>query len=173
MIIGRNREIALFKELEADKQSHFVAVYGRRRVGKTFLIQSHFNSFCFYHTGVDDSSMTLQLERFYKSVKKYSNEKYIQPTSWFEAFDILEQIITESKDKKKVVFIDEMPWMDTPRSKFITALESFWNGFGAGRKDLIMVICGSATSWIVKKIFKNKKGLHNRVIHIKRNPKFS
>ncbi len=76
---------------------------------------------------------------------------------------MLKELVRQSSAKKKVIFIDEMPWMDTPRSKFVTALEFFWNGWAAMRDDVLLIICGSATSWIINKIFRNHGGLHNRV----------
>ena len=79
------------------------------------------------------------------------------------AFDLLMDLIDSSNEKRKVIFIDELPWMDAPRSGFLTALEHFWNGYAAARKDVVLIVCGSATSWIVNKILKNKGGLHNRI----------
>ena len=85
------------------------------------------------------------------------------PKDWDEAFAFLREVIAGSNLAKKVVFIDEMPWMDTPRSNFVTALEGFWNGWASARKDVLLVVCGSAASWMAKKLFRNRGGLHNRV----------
>jgi AAA+ ATPase superfamily predicted ATPase len=161
---GRKKEIEQLDRIVSDSKSHFVAIYGRRRVGKTFLIREYFqNQFCFYHTGIAYVGMRTQLSSFYRSLLNYSNDTISELKDWFDGFDQLKKIITSSTQKKKIVFIDELPWMDTPRSNFLAALEHFWNSWGSARKDLIFIICGSATSYIVKNIFNNKGGLHNRV----------
>lgn len=161
---GRKKEIQQLDRIVSATKSHFVAVYGRRRIGKTFLIREYFQQqFCFYHTGIANVSMKTQLSSFHRSLLSYSNEVIEELQSWFDGFEHLKKVISSSKEKKKVVFIDELPWMDTPRSNFLAALEHFWNSWGSARKDLIFIICGSATSYIVKNLFENKAGLHNRV----------
>lgn len=162
-IIGRIQERAILDRLCSEKKSHFTAIYGRRRIGKTYLIRKHFGEFSFYHTGIMNVGIKDQLNAFDKSLSEYSNKEILKSKDWFEAFDNLKLIIKQSRKNKKVIFIDEMPWLDTPKSKFISALEYFWNGWASARTDILLIICGSATSWIVKKIFNNKGGLHNRV----------
>ena len=85
------------------------------------------------------------------------------PTSWLEAFSLLSNFLKNSTDEKKIIFLDELPWMDTPRSNFVSALEHFWNGWASARKDIVLIICGSATSWIINKVINDHGGLHNRV----------
>lgn len=166
MIIGREKELKLLKSLVESEYSEFVAVYGRRRVGKTFLVREAFNySFTFQHAGLAKQSMRKQLTAWMYSLKDAGMQVKAAPKNWLDAFDLLKDLIKESSDAKKVIFIDQMPWMDTPRSGFVSALESFWNGWASGRKDVLLVICGSATSWIINKIIKNHGGLHNRVTH--------
>lgn len=162
-IVGRKRERAFFDTLYKENKSHFVAVYGRRRIGKTFLIRSHFQDFTFYHTGILNIPFKDQLQAFDASLVQYSKKEIPKSKNWFEAFETLKLLIAQSKKKKKIIFMDELPWLDTPKSKFIAALEYFWNGFASARNDVLLIVCGSATSWIVKKIFNNKGGLHNRV----------
>ena len=169
-IIGRETEI---KEIEALYQTNkpvFAVVYGRRRVGKTFLIRELLgDKFAFYHTGLSPYELQgkklkeQQLSNFYSSLIKYGSDIKRVPTDWLEAFDALISLL-EKKDtnKRQVVFIDELPWMDTPRSGFITALEHFWNGWGAGKENLMLIVCGSATSWISDKLLNNKGGLFDR-----------
>jgi len=171
MIIGRKKELERMNEAYESEYSEFVAVYGRRRVGKTFLVREAFGEkFTFQHTGLANSNMRKQLSAWKSSLKEFGMEKTTIPGDWLEAFDMLKDIIRNSNEKKKVVFIDEMPWLDTKRSDFVSALEHFWNGWASARKDVLLIICGSATSWIINKIIKNHGGLHNRVtcrIHLK------
>lgn len=164
-IVGRYREKALFNKLLEAESSSFVAMYGRRRIGKTYLIKSFFENFTFHFTGVANINTKEQLEVFHTSLVQYSNKEVEMPSNWFAAFERLKDIISQSRKKKKVVFIDEMPWMNTPRSNFLSALEHFWNHWASQRTDLVFLVCGSASSWIVKKLFNNKGGLHNRVTH--------
>ncbi len=171
-MLGRSNEIILFDKLEAAPVSHFVAVYGRRRIGKTYLIRTLFyDKFCFAHTGLANAQMKDQLAAFQRSIEAFTKLSLPQPTNWFEAFENLKRIIAASKRKRKIVFIDELPWLDTPRSKFLSALEHFWNSWASARTDILFIICGSATSYIVNRIFENTGGLHNRITQkIKLNP---
>ena len=171
-IIGRKQEMEELERLYRSDRPEFVAVYGRRRVGKTFLIKQAFKDrITFQHTGVspvdqDDekSRMKTQLESFYYSMLNHGLEGFKMPKSWMEAFYQLEQLLAGLDDgKRQVVFIDEMPWMDTPRSGFITAFEHFWNGWGAGQDNLMLIVCGSATSWIQDNLVNSYGGLYDRV----------
>lgn len=147
MLIGRNKEVKeLLSLLESDK-SEFVALYGRRRVGKTFLIRETFQyKFTFQHTGVLDASLSEQLSEFRESLYRAGMKKCAKPHSWYDAFHLLEQYIESDTSEKKVIFIDELPWMDTPKSNFIKALDHFWNGWATMRNDIILIVCGSASS---------------------------
>lgn len=137
----------------------------RRRIGKTYLVKQFFEEkFDFYATGVYNISRTEQLKRWKIQLQKHSGEKTVKPKDWFEAFDQLQKYLESLADKKRIViFIDELPWMDTPKSNFIRALEFFWNSWAADRKGLKLVVCGSATTWMTNKLIGDKGGLHNRV----------
>ncbi|GHT76973.1 ATPase [Bacteroidia bacterium] len=164
-MIGRKEEQEELQQILESKQSEFVAVFGRRRVGKTFLIKEFFNNkFAFYHTGIANQEMTMQLNSFNKSLNNYSNISFPNSKTWFDAFESLVALIKNKRTKgKKVIFIDEMPWMDTHKSGFLSALEWFWNSYASAQKDIILIVCGSASSWIMNKIIRNHGGLHNRV----------
>ena len=162
-MVARKQE---FESLQWDlekKESQFVAIYGRRRVGKTYLVRQFFqDSFAFCHTGLQKGNLSDQLVAFRDSLVKYGYVDCPALTSWREAFGCLERLVSQCVNKKKVIFIDELPWMDTPRAKFVSALENFWNGWCSARKDIVLIVCGSATSWMIKKVLKNKGGLFNR-----------
>lgn len=164
-LIGRQREASLFNEFITGTQSEFIVVYGRRRVGKTFLIREllrkHFN---FHMTGLANATLDEQLYNFHNALHTFNtSKKREKPTNWLEAFQQLISHLTKSKQTKKVVFFDELPWLDTPKSGFIQALEHFWNSWASARNDVVLIVCGSAASWMINKIIKNKGGLHNRV----------
>ncbi|MCR5014754.1 MAG: ATP-binding protein [Bacteroidales bacterium] len=166
MIIGREKEKHELLRLLEMEDSQFCAVYGRRRVGKTYLIRETFNyQFCFQHTGVAKGTLRQQLTAFRNSLKAAGMAKCNIPKSWIEAFELLKQLITDAPIGKKVLFIDELPWMDTPKGNLIGALENFWNGWATARreKDIVLIVCGSATSWISKKLLKDKGGLRGRL----------
>ena len=164
-MIGRKKEQRELQQIVESKQSEFVAVFGRRRVGKTFLIREFFhNKFAFYHTGIANSNMKVQLDSFSKSLNDFSKISLPTCKNWFNAFENLAYLLKKSRIKgKKIVFIDEMPWLDTHKSSFVSALEWFWNSFASAQKDIVLIVCGSASSWIMNKIIKNHGGLHNRV----------
>lgn len=164
MIIGRENELQLLHEAYRSDYSEFVAVYGRRRVGKTFLIREAFNyKFTFQHSGLANSNKDEQLAEWQTSLEKHGMKNAKLPKNWREAFSMLDELIRHSRAKKKIIFLDELPWMDTQNSNFVSALEHFWNGYASARKDVLLIVCGSATSWIVNKIFKNHGALYNRV----------
>ena len=143
MLIGRKEEQRKLLDAHASEYSQFVAVYGRRRVGKTFLVRETFNyKFTFYHTGLARKNTREQLQSFCLSLRRQGLENAPFPSNWIEAFDQLATLIEHSRDRRKVIFIDELPWMDAPRSHFLTALENFWNGFASARKDILFIVCG-------------------------------
>lgn len=164
-IIGRELEKAQLRRLRESQKSEFVMVYGRRRVGKTFLVREFFdNDFAFYNTGIANGTYREQLLKFNMKLLDAdpSLEKSL-PKNWFEAFHALSQVLAKSTCERKVVFLDELPWMDTPRSNFIKALEVFWNEWASARSDILLIVCGSAASWMVRHIVRNHGGLHNRI----------
>ena len=164
-MIGREAEIGDFQEVLTRQESQLVAVYGRRRVGKTYLVREFFgNRFDFYHTGMHGCGLKDQLLAFRDSLIRHGLQIASSLTSWREAFLYLRQLIeTIRHDRKKIIFLDKLPWMDTARSGFVPALEYFWNGWASSRKDIVMIVCGSASSWIISKLLKNHGGLYNRV----------
>ena len=166
MIIGRKTEQKELLKAYASEYSEFVAVTGRRRVGKTFLVRETFNyKFAFQHSGLANQNTRAQLREFRLSLIRCGMKKCRIPVDWSDAFFLLSQLLSQQKAGKKVVFIDELPWMDAPRSNFVSAIEHFWNGYASARKDILLIICGSATSWIINNVFKDHGGLHNRVTY--------
>jgi len=185
-IIGRKREIGLLNDLYNSKKAEFVAIYGRRRVGKTFLIDSALEGkITFRHAGLSPleqedeiknrtpktNAMKRQLKHFYETLQMHGMRKSHCPTSWSEAFIMLEQLLIKlDTGARQVVFMDELPWMDTPRSEFVTALEGFWNNWACHRPNMMFIGCGSATSWILDNLVDNYGGLYGRVcreIHLR------
>ena len=149
------------RNLLEKEEAQFCAVYGRRRVGKTYLIRETFNyQFAFQHTGFAKAPLSKQLAGFRDSLQRASSKRFRIPRSWMEAFGMLEEVLSERTEQKKVVFLDELSWMDTPKSNFVSALEHFWNSWATARreKDIVLIVCGSSSSWITKKIFRNRGG---------------
>lgn len=167
MLIGREQEQKELLDLFKSDESEFCAVYGRRRIGKTYLVRETLNGyFAFQHTGVANAPMRVQLNEFRFSLKNAGHEC---PAfrDWYDAFHGLEEYLDECPPGKKVVFLDELSWMDTVRSNFLSALEHFWNGWVLARpqKDILLIVCGSATSWIINRVIQDHGGLHNRLTH--------
>ena len=160
-LIGRKKEVAELERYYNQDNAVFIAVYGRRRIGKTFLVNEFFkNDFSFKVTGVSPAEYErkqlthIQLANFHHSGKVFP-----APSNWMEAFSqLIEYLETGKKKKRQVVFIDELPWMDTPYSGFLTAFEWFWNSWGSNCRNLMLIVCGSATSWIVNKIINRLSG---------------
>jgi len=166
-LIGRKEEKETFKYCLNSSESKLIAIYGRRRVGKTFLVRKYFQSKVkFEVAGLYKGEMSDQLTHFASTLIKYGWQEASlhPPKSWKSAFDMLERFINSIKgNQKKVIFLDELPWLDTPKSKFLMSFQNFWNAYCTKRNDIVCVICGSAASWMIKKVLKSKGGLHNRV----------
>jgi AAA+ ATPase superfamily predicted ATPase len=164
-IIGREKEQQLLTEYLQSGSPEFIAVYGRRRIGKTFLINEFFREdYIFSVTGLMQAKKADQLKNFHASLKRYGSEAKNPPKDWFDAFELLIELLERKrKAGRKVIFLDELPWFDTRKSGFLSALEHFWNGWAASRSEIMLIVCGSATSWMMNKLIKNRGGLHNRV----------
>jgi predicted AAA+ superfamily ATPase len=166
-IVGRALEKEKLEEALHSHRSELIAVYGRRRIGKTYLIREYYSkNMILSFTGLRNGTRSDQIENFMielqQFTQKFKNEK---PENWLQAFHVIKQYLKgiRQTQKKKVIFIDEFPWVDTLRSGFLPAFENFWNTYCTTRNDIIVVICGSAASYMLKKIIKNRGGLHNRI----------
>lgn len=171
-MIGRKDEKKYLLSLLEEDEPQFVAVFGRRRIGKTYLIRETFNhKFTFQHTGVSNNQIEpgkrkeIQLKKFLESLREYGYKNDEKLADWNAAFNALKEVIKASKQEKKVIFIDELSWMDTKDSGLISALESFWNGWATARaeKDIVLIVCASATYWMIQNVVNAKGGLHNRL----------
>ncbi len=166
-MIGRKAEIQLLQQAYDSKKPELIAVLGRRRVGKTFLIRSFFDGKVdFEMVGLKNATREQQLRNFAYSLKEAQNAQNLGPIpiDWLEAFQQLREYLTSlgKSDQKKVVFIDELPWMAGPKSDFLTGFGYFWNSY-ASKSNILVIICGSATAWMINKILNDRGGLHNRV----------
>ena len=165
-LIAREKEVYELERLYASDRSELVIVYGRRRIGKTFLVNQVFaDRFTFTFVGARNERQAVQLQRFSLQLQQFSGSPFVPKlNTWDDAFDQLRQLITSRpKEERKVIFFDEMPWVDTPRSSFVSSLEYFWNAWAAQRDDIMFIACGSATSWMVDRLVRNRGGLYNRV----------
>lgn len=165
-LIGRNAERVLLEQYIESPKSEFIAIYGRRRVGKTYLITETFkNRLTFDMTGVLEGDKEDQMSSFFLSLQKagYGGAK---PNTWIEAFEALKIVLAPALAKgNAIIFIDELPCLDTPRSGLVKALDLFWNGWANRQKNIKLIVCGSATTWMVDNIIDNHGGLHDRITH--------
>lgn len=162
-IIGRKAEKERLERLYESGAAEMLVVYGRRRVGKTYLVRQHFeNRFAFVATGMYKQPQEVQLLQFGMAINEYFDTDAPVFKNWLEAFAYLKKCLKESDKSRKLVFIDEISWFDTDGSDFLTALEWFWNGWGSMESSMFLIACGSATSWITEKLLSDKGGLFNR-----------
>ncbi len=164
-LIGRQQQQHRLKLLVESGQSEFVAVYGRRRTGKTFLIREYFkHEFSFYTSGLDDDRTVVQLASFHAGLRQSPfYEDCPMPQTWMQAFEQLQDVLAKDTRKVKIVFIDELPWMDTANCDLNAALDKFWNMWASARKDIKLIVCGSAASWMLKTFINNSGAFYNRV----------
>lgn len=166
-LIGRKKEIHDLDRYMESGKAEFIAIYGRRRVGKTFLVDTYFNySYAFFSSGLIGGRRKDEMTAFFLSLKNAGFEGN-KPKTWMEAFNALKEVLETKRQegKRRVIFLDELPCFATPSSGFVKALDWFWNSWASKQPDVFMVVCGSATSWIVNNIINNKGGLHNRITH--------
>ena len=165
-LIGRENEQGLLKKYIDSNRAEFIAVYGRRRVGKTFLVTETFkDALSFDMTGVIDGDKEDQLVSFNIALKESGYEGK-RVTDWYGAFEALKEVVKKvPQNKPAIIFIDELPCLDTPRSGLVKALDLFWNGWANRQSNVKLIVCGSATTWIVDNIIDNHGGLHNRITH--------
>ena len=172
-MIGREREIRELNRLYNSNRAELVAIYGRRRVGKTYLVDETFaDRLTFRHAGLSPSDenpkglLKAQLNHFYNSLELYGMEPAEKPQNWLDAFLLLEKYLQKiDNGTRQLVFLDELPWLDTPRSGFVRAFEGFWNNWACHRKNLMVIVCGSANSWILDSLINSHGGLYNRVTY--------
>jgi uncharacterized protein len=163
-MIGRIEEVKIMQALLESPKGEMLAVYGRRRVGKTYLIENAYQPYLsFKFTGTQNATLQNQLFKFTEKLKEYfpHSESITLPKTWYEAFNQLKICLSKS-EQKQVVFFDELPWIDSAKSNFLEELGYWWNDWAA-QQNLVVVLCGSAASWMLKKLINHKGGLHNRV----------
>lgn len=166
-IVGRRKELSLINQYFNSGKAEFIAVYGRRRVGKTFLIRQHFrNQFAFDMTGIMEGTKSEQMTAFHTALKTYGYTGK-KNTNWIDAFFALRQVLESriEEGKRCVIFIDELPCLDTPKAGFVNALGHFWNNWANWQSEIMLIVCGSATSWMVRNVIDNHGGLHDRITH--------
>lgn len=166
IFVGREAEINILKELFTRNQSDLIAVLGRRRIGKTYLVKKVFKDHLIFHfTGIKNADKNTVIKEFTRKITELSHSAFAiaPPTTWMDTFGLLKSYLKSiNSKKKKVVFLDEFPWMDTHKSGFLSAFEYFWNDWAVDQ-NIIIVVCGSSTSWMLKNVVNNKAGLHNRI----------
>ncbi len=176
-LLGRSDEQEILQQVLHSDQPEFLALYGRRRVGKTYLIKTFFeqqNCYYFCATGIQKGTLNEQIRVFTQAISQafYPGVEIKEKDNWFDVLESLTQTLNSvvPKGKTIVLFFDEFPWMATRKSHFMEALEYYWNQYWSTNAQIKLIICGSSASWIIRKIINNKGGLHNRItrkIHLK------
>ncbi|MBR2090107.1 MAG: ATP-binding protein [Fibrobacter sp.] len=162
--IGRELERKIIESYCNSRKAEMVAIYGRRRVGKTFLVKEFFNkTFDFYFTGSYETPKAVQLDQFKKEIEHCTQKEFARFKDWFAAFDALRDYLSGLQKERIVVFLDELPWMDTAKSNFLAAFSYFWNTWGSTQPTLKLFVCGSSTTWMLEKLIGDKGGLYGRV----------
>ena len=170
-MIGRRNEQKLFLEWIGSDAAELICVYGRRRVGKTFFVNEVLSDYyAFDASGLSEGNERVQLRGFHEALLDYGDTSVAAPKDWWEAFRRLKTLLDKdtcprSPEGKRVVFLDELPWFDTPRSDFLLAFSDFWNRWAQRRPDVKVIICGSATSWVLREILRTEGSLNRRVTH--------
>lgn len=164
ILIGRTEEIDILNKYIASEKNELVAVYGRRRVGKTYLVKETLGDrFDYSFTGMYQETSKTQRMQFQKEINRRTGIKRKTPADWFEAFDNLKEYLLSLNKSTVVVFLDELPWIDTPRSNFLSAFSLFWNNWDQKETILKLIVCGSSTTWMVNKLIGDKGGLYGRI----------
>jgi AAA+ ATPase superfamily predicted ATPase len=169
-IIGRDAEKKILQDMLSSGEAELIAILGRRRVGKTFLIRNFFEKdLVFEYTGVHEAGLLEQFQNFSNALQQAMGSAIppALPINWIQAFAFLTEFLkTKLTGKQAVILIDEFPWIHTPKSGFLSAFSHWWNIWASQQSQLKVVICGSAASWMIENIINNRGGLHNRVSRI-------
>jgi len=169
-VIGRKKEQEILEKIWRSKTSELVAIYGRRRVGKTFLIREFFSSRGSYFelSGRKETSLVEQLKNFSEAFSKafYPGVSLLPPESWRDALSLLTREIEKFPSKKHLLFFDELPWLAAQKSGFLQALDHYWNMYWSRMNHVKVILCGSAASWMLEKLIHARGGLHNRLTSI-------
>ena len=167
-IIGRKDEIRQLTDYYNSGRAELIALYGRRRIGKTYLVRNVFRDrFCFEMSGSIGAGSEAQMSNFVHALHDYGYTGDDSPKTWTDAFFALRALLKEriGKGERLVLFIDELPCLDTPKSGFLQAFEHFWNSWASDHSEIMLIVCGSATSWMVSNLIDSHGGLHNRITH--------
>lgn len=167
-IVGREDEVQTLRSFLESDRPEFLAIYGRRRIGKTYLIRSFFEGedvIFFNVTGTKDGLLSDQIAHFTKQIGDvfYRGVQLKSGKNWDKTFEILTDAFKTIQNKKIILFFDEFPWMATKNSKLLQVLDYYWNQYWSVNSQIKLIICGSSASWIIDKIVNNKAGLHNRL----------
>ncbi len=167
-IIGRQRELAILEGLYHSAQAEFLAIYGRRRIGKTYLIRQYFKNKGYYFelTGAKNASRADQLSNFREAFADafYNGVLQEKPTTWQAAFMQLRRKVETLDSKQKIIlFLDELPWLASQKSGVLSSVEHVWNRYLSSLDNVILIVCGSTASWIIKNIINNRGGFYGRL----------
>lgn len=167
IIIGREEEKLLLENIVANTKADLVAVYGRRRIGKTYLLRNYLQKhIAFEYSGVHNVETSIQLTNYCQALTRQLNNNIELPVAnnWFAAFELTAKLLQKKMRRKKIVlFLDEFPWMQTFKSNFLSAFEQFWNTWASHQNNLAVFLCGSAANWMIQNVVRNRGGLHNRI----------
>lgn len=169
LIVGRRKEQEDLAEWCRSRKAELICIYGRRRVGKTYLVEQTFRGrLAFAATGSEDKRMRTQLRVFHEALRAQGGGERALPKDWFEAFGRLRELllspgVPRSEEGRRIVFLDEFPWFATKRSDFLVAFADFWNAWASKQDDMVVIVCGSATSWIIRNLFENTGSMYNRI----------
>ena len=167
-IVARQTELSKLERLYRSPKAECLALYGRRRVGKTFLINQFFKDRGLYFeiTGIQNASKASQLRRYHREFCNLFDNEHDSPPpkNWDEALDRLQKQVSKvPTDRKVIIFFDELPWLATPKSGLLDEIDYFWNRHFSRMDNVLVIICGSAAAWMIKKIINNKGGLYGRL----------
>ena len=170
MFVGRKKELSLLEESYLSSKSEIFTVYGRRRIGKSTLIEIFArqkpNFFSF--EGIEGQNSSFQIKHFTEMLKKQLQDPLlssIQFQSWDAVFTyVSERLMTKTRPNEKIIFfLDEIQWMAAGRSSFISLLKYYWDNYWK-KSNVLMILCGSIASFMVNKVV-HSKALYGRIDH--------
>lgn len=167
MFIGRENESKILESAYHEKRSVLSVVYGRRRIGKSYLLQ-HFSKShpSIYIEGLEKQPTSRQIENFMRALSHHFNDPLIlrmKLKAWSEVFDFLTQKIDlnwKNKSKTLIIF-DEFQWMACNQSKLVSYLKNYWDNHWKN-KNVFLILCGSVAHYMVKKVIQSK-ALYGRI----------
>jgi hypothetical protein len=157
MFVGRKNELRMLNDAYRSGKDELVVLYGRRRIGKSSLVKRFAEKKKAYYEfeALEGETTPGQINHFLQQLKKQIDDPILDSVrfaNWEQVFTYLtEKVINRKSKVKKILFLDELPWMAAGRIRLVSLLKYYWDNHWKS-KHVMLILCGSVASFMVKKV---------------------